>query len=178
MREVGTMGPLAPKPWHTIAATSQEQKQEWKVLRVSGDVVQPEAVEPPADGQVGWTQLSFDDSAWLPETGPLTLRPDRKATNKATTMYLRRTFEIENAEFDALRLSVTDNGRRQNSDVYLNGVLVASLFDGPNRVYAKVPLRPEACTALRQGTNCLAVRCHNDDGRGLVFDVGLQGTGP
>jgi len=178
MREVGTMGPLAPKPWHTLAETSEEQKQDWRVLRVSGQVVQPEAVKPPTAAQTHWQQSGFDDSQWLQETGPFQVRPNRNAPSKDTTIYLRRTFEIENPDFDALRLCFAANSRRQITDVYLNGVPVAQLYDSSGRVYAKVALRPEACPALRRGTNCLAVRCHNDDGRGLAIDVGLQGARP
>ncbi len=178
MRELGTMGPLAPKPWHTLAEMSQEQKQDWKVLRVSGEMVQPEAVKPPTAAQTQWRQSGFDDSRWLQETGPFSLRSNRNAAIKNTTIYLRRTFEIENPDFDALRLCFTGNSRRQNADVYLNGMLVARLYDGSGRAGAKVALRPEACSALRRGANCLAVRCRNDDGRGLAIDVGLQGARP
>ncbi|MHC4176342.1 MAG: hypothetical protein ACYSWU_02480 [Planctomycetota bacterium] len=100
--------------------------------------------------------MGFDDSKWLQEAGPFHLRPNRKATTEDTTIYLRSTFESENPNFDALRLLFTDNVRRQHSDVYLNGVLVARLCDGPSRVYAKVVLRPECCGYPLSGSSAIS----------------------
>jgi len=168
MREFGTKGPISPKPWKTIVATA-EGKTPWRLLTVQAGK--------PAGPPAAWPRADFNDAAWEQGKAPLRLGPDRKAEDKSCSLYLRHVFKPDRVDYQALALTYLGD-RRQSATVYLNGVPVARLFDGPRRGYARIPLRPQAAAALRPGRNCLAVRCDNREGRSVRIDIGLQGALP
>jgi len=163
MREFGSRGPIAPKSWKTIVATSEAQT-EWSRLEVRAGK--------PAAPSAAWLQPDFDDAAWKPAKGPFRLGPDREAEDKSCRLYLRHVFELD-IPASTLRLTYTGD-KGQSAKVYLNGVLVATLFDGNRRGRATIPLNSHVVFALRMGKNCLAVRCDNEDGRSVTVDIGLQ----
>jgi hypothetical protein len=141
-----------------VVPTSQKQPQTWSYT-----------TEKPADG---WQKSDFDDSAWKRGPGGFGTK-DTPGTVVRTTwnssdLWARRTFELDSAELPNLHLRIHHD---EDAEVFINGQQVAT-FKGYATTYFDHPLPPTARTALRSGTNTLAVHCLQTRG-GQYIDVGL-----
>jgi hypothetical protein len=144
-----------------------------------------------------WIAISFNDSLWISGPARLGYGGDTEVTRvsfgpnpgaKYITTYFRRTFEVAAANvFRSVKLRLV---RDDGAVVYLNGVEVfrsnmpggaigsstpasASLSGGDEFIAVETNLPP---TALRNGTNALAVEVHQQNGGSsdLGFDLALD----
>ncbi|HEY0865904.1 MAG TPA: DUF4965 domain-containing protein [Fimbriimonas sp.] len=83
-------------------------------------------------------------------------------------IWLRREFDLPEGKLDRLQLFVHHD---EDAEIYLNGVLAASL---PSYVsaYETYPISPEAKATLKPGRNVLAIHCRQTGG-GQFIDAGL-----
>lgn len=150
-----------------LVPTSLECAQQWRYKLDA----------PPA---ANWTLPEFDEGEWESGAGGFgaaglpgsIVRTDWGAVS--SDLWLRRTFQLEdltNAEQDGLYLSIYCS---VPTDVYLNGVLAATLANGTN-YYRPTEIRREARAALATGgLHVLAVHARGVEGTGSVFaDAGL-----
>ncbi len=119
----------------------------------------------------GWYQPGFDDSTWKKGPGGFGQEGTPGAvvrTNWNTgNVWLRKTFEV--AEIPAgLALNLHHD---DDVAVYLNGKLIYRAR-GYLVAYRRIVLGERAVSALRKGTNLLAVSCRQVGG-GQYIDVGL-----
>jgi len=126
-------------------------------------------------GLAGWQKPGFDDGQWADLPAPVKSSRDKAKGWQARHILLRRTFSHPTTDFAALRLRLSA-ARGQETEVYLNGELVARAIGGPGRGYAAVALAPSAIGLLRKGENLLAVRSTKGaKGQGSL-DLGLEGA--
>jgi len=149
---------LPPPILKTIIPTSQEQSQGWQYT-----------TSEPADG---WEQADFDDSSWQAGPGGFGTKGTpgtivRTEWNNSD-IWARRTFELEDTEFSQPQLSIHHD---EDAEVYINGQLVAEL-KGYTTSYVRKTLDEKARSALKAGTNCIAIHCHQTTG-GQYIDAGL-----
>ncbi|MHC4325998.1 MAG: glycoside hydrolase family 2 protein, partial [Planctomycetota bacterium] len=105
---------LPPPILKTIVPTSQRQPQSWRYT----------TNQPPE----GWQQADFDDSNWQKGQGGFGTEetPGTIVRTEWTTpdIWVRRTFELEDAGFSRPQLSIHHD---EDAEVYINGLLVAKL---------------------------------------------------
>jgi hypothetical protein len=150
---------LPPPKVATIVPTSQKEAQKWRF-----------SLDKPADG---WQKPGFDDAGWKEGPGGFgekstpgtTVRTDWKTPD----IWLRRTFDLPAGKHEGLHLSIHHD---EDAEVYLNGVLAAKTT-GYITDYTLIAFDEAALKALREGTNTLAVHCHQTGG-GQYIDVGLM----
>ena len=87
---------------------------------------------------------------------------------KTKEIWLRRTFDLDNTDFDQLALNIQYD---ENPTVYINGILVSQLT-GYCDEYKVIALDDGAIKALKPGKNVLAVSA-TQTGGGQYIDVGL-----
>jgi len=149
---------LPPPILKTIVPTSQEQPQTWQYT-----------TSEPTDG---WQQADFDDSDW--QTGPAGFGTKRtpgtivRTEWKTPDIWIRRKFELQNTKFSQPQLSIHHD---EDAKVYINGQLVVKL-EGYTTSYIRKPLDEKMRSALKVGTNCIAIHCHQTAG-GQYIDAGL-----
>jgi len=161
-----TEGLLGEFPFSTpLAATSLKGPATWKYLTM-------ESFSPPAR----WQEAGFDDSSWKPTTAPL-LKPGRNETGPDRQwdkqfLLMRRTFDVKNAAFDALRIK----GKIHDPvDIYLNGRHVARVLHQRRKSpgYIDFDISSAGLGVLKKGRNVLAVKAARDGG---CIDIGLLGV--
>jgi hypothetical protein len=119
-----------------------------------------------------WIEPGFEATGWKAGTAGFgTLQtPGTVVTTIWDTddIWLRRKFVLGQENLDGLKLEVHHD---EDAEIYLNGILGAQL---PKYIdhYELFDILPEALRALKQGTNTLAVHCHQTVG-GQYIDVGL-----
>jgi beta-galactosidase/beta-glucuronidase len=142
----------------TIVPTSQKQPQSWRYTTSQPDD--------------GWQQADFDDSDWQTGQGGFgtegTPGTIVRTEWKTSDIWLRRTFELEDTKLSQPQLSIHHD---EDAEVYINGQLVAKL-EGYTSSYARATLDKKAKKALKVGTNCIAIHCHQTSG-GQYIDAGL-----
>jgi hypothetical protein len=142
----------------TIIPTSQKQPQSWQYT----------TSEPGDD----WQQADFDDSSWQTGQGGFgtegTPGTIVRTEWKTSDIWVRRTFELEDTKLSRPQLSIHHD---EDAEVYINGQLVAKL-EGYTSSYVRVTLDEKAQSALKVGTNCIAIHCHQTTG-GQYIDAGL-----
>ena len=142
----------------TIVPTSQEQPQSWQYT-----------TSEPSDG---WQQADFDDSDWQMGQGGFgtegTPGTIVRTEWKTSDIWVRRTFELADTKLHRSQLSIHHD---EDAEVYINGQLVAKL-EGYTSSYARATLDKKAQSALKVGTNCIAIHCHQTGG-GQYIDAGL-----
>jgi len=142
----------------TIVPTSQKQPQSWRYT-----------TSQPSEG---WQQADFDDSDW--QTGPGGFGTEAtpgtvvRTEWKTPDIWVRRTFELENTKLRRPQLSIHHD---EGADIYINGQLIARL-EGYTSSYVRATLDKKAQKALKIGTNCIAIHCHQTGG-GQYIDAGL-----
>ncbi len=126
-------------------------------------------MDPPGKG---WETADFDDAAW--SQGPAGFgkagTPGALVRTEwnSSDIWLRRAFELKDKKLNELHLSIHHD---EDAEVYINGVLAAKL-SGYTTSYVKAPIEEAASKALKVGSNCLAVHCHQSGG-GQYIDVGM-----
>ncbi|MGH7193539.1 MAG: glycoside hydrolase family 2 TIM barrel-domain containing protein, partial [Candidatus Saccharimonadales bacterium] len=154
---------LPPPRVETLVPTSRDEAHDWRYTT--------------SDPGNGWEKGDFDDAAWKQapagfgsETTPgAVVRTEWNMPD----IWLRRTFSVPAGAAGQSRpqdpnLMVHHD---EDAEIYVNGVLAAKL-SGYTTGYSAVAMREEAREALRDGTNVLAVHCHQTGG-GQYIDVGL-----
>jgi hypothetical protein len=157
---------LGEFPFSTpLAATSDSGKVAWKYLTL-------ETEKRPG----GWNALHFDDSAWQESPAPV-CSPNRSRKGPENKwdkpfILLRRTFEVTDPAFEALRVKALVHDK---ADIYLNGVHIARIPKQrrKGKAYIDFDVSPAGLPALRKGTNVLAVKAEKDGG---YIDLGILGV--
>jgi hypothetical protein len=142
----------------TIFPTSQQEPQNWRYT-----------TSEPADG---WEQADFDDSDWKMGQGGFGAE-GTPGTNVRTDwetpdIWIRRTFELEDTKLSQPQLVIHHD---ENAEVYINGQLISEL-GGYTTSYIRAALDEKAQSALKVGTNCMAIHCRQTTG-GQYIDAGL-----
>jgi hypothetical protein len=149
---------LPPPITRTIVPISQWEGQPWRYT-----------TSKPTDG---WEKDNFNDSSWQKGEGGFGTKGTPGAVVRTewntSDIWLRQTFELKDKKFSDLRLSVHHD---EDADIYINGRLAAKL-QGFTTNYFQPPIEKKAINALKAGTNCLAVHCHQTTG-GQYIDVGI-----
>ena len=119
-----------------------------------------------------WTQPGFDDSKWSEGTGGFGTQDTPgsfvNTTWNSSDIWLRREFAINKADLTGARIQIHHD---EDAEVYFNGVLAAN-EPGFVTSYEEVQPDAEALAALHDGTNVMAVHCHQTTG-GQYIDVGI-----
>jgi len=149
---------LPPPIIKTVVATSQSKGQQWRYT-----------TSKPSDG---WELEDFDDSAWSKGAGGFGTKGTPgsvvRTEWKGSDIWLRREFELQDTELNRPYLMIHHD---EDAEVYINGRLLAKL-EGYTTSYVRVALDKEGRAALRKGSNCMAVHCHQTGG-GQYIDVGI-----
>ncbi|MCA9086101.1 MAG: glycoside hydrolase family 2, partial [Planctomycetaceae bacterium] len=116
-----------------------------------------------------WVQADFNDERWREGFGGFGERstPGSRVGTEWTTpdIWLRRTVELKKVPAKPALLLHHD----ENLQVFINGTEVVSLT-GYITEYKVVPLDQKAAATLKEGSNLLAVHCHQTGG-GQFVDV-------
>lgn len=119
-----------------------------------------------------WTQPGFDDSKWSEGTGGFGTQDTPgsfvNTTWNSSDIWLRREFAINKADLTGARIQIHHD---EDAEVYFNGVMAAN-EPGFVTSYEEVQPDAEALAALHDGTNVMAVHCHQTTG-GQYIDVGI-----
>lgn len=153
------------------AIRSSQEKQYWVVVpnALQGRVTWKYTTnQPPED----WTKPDFDDSNWSEGVGGFgtegTPGTVLNTTWNTSDIWLRREFPLIKQELGDAKIQLHHD---EDAEVYLNGVL-ATKAPGYTTTYDEVDPEPEAIEALHNGTNVMAVHCHQTLG-GQYIDVGI-----
>jgi len=143
----------------SVVPTSLLDGQQWHYTTAA----------PPGD----WFAVGFVDAAWQQGPGGFgTARTPGAVVRTAwnsSDIWLRRTFTLNSTALVAPQWRIHHD---EDAELYLNGVLVASL-SGYTSGYTRIPLDAKAIAQLRTGLNTLAVHVHQTTG-GQYIDVGLE----
>jgi Alpha-L-arabinofuranosidase B, catalytic len=123
-----------------------------------------------------WNQTSFDDSGWQSGNGGFGTSGTPGAvigtTWNTSDIWLRQSFSANNVTAAELSNLVLRLHHDEDAEVYVNGVLATSLT-GYTVGYSDTSMAPAAESAIQpDGTNVLAVHCHNTIG-GQYIDAGI-----
>ncbi|EEF63188.1 glycoside hydrolase family 2 protein [Pedosphaera parvula] len=119
-----------------------------------------------------WMMLNYDAANW--KEGPAGFgtfgTPGSMVHTKWNTsdIWLRREFTVNERSLDAIKFELHHD---EDVEVYLNGVLAAQASGFVTDYYQVEPFS-EAAATLHQGTNLIAVHCHQTGG-GQYVDVGI-----
>ncbi len=140
-------------------------------------IVLPSAEERPTawnytteEPTTGWTEVGFSDATWQSGTSAFgSTEAGSHIKTKWTTpdIWLRKTFTLDQIPAEPVLKVLHD----ENYEVYINGTL---LFQetGHNPKYKLMRLDTESGRLFKQGSNVIAVHCHNANGRQFI-DVGI-----
>ena len=149
---------LPPPVVKMVVPTSQQQGQEWRFT-----------TSKPVDG---WEQENFDDSSWQKGVGGFgtkgTLGAVVRTEWNTPDIWIRRTFELKDKKFSDPCLLIHHD---EDTEIHINGQFAAKL-QGFTTNYIQAAIDEKARAALKVGSNCLAVRCHQTTG-GQYIDVGI-----
>jgi len=149
---------MPPPSIHTIVFTSEKWPKTWQYTT--------------SDPGAGWEQPDFDDSGWKAGKAGFGTKGTPgaivKTEWKTPDIWLRRSFELKSTRFSRLQLLIHHD---ENAEVYINGQLAAKL-EGHTSSYVRVNIDEKAAEAMKIGTNCLAVHCHQTTG-GQYIDTGI-----
>ena len=154
---------FAPMP------TAPEQKVVIPSARENKQITWRYTTEQPA---ANWFESSFQDSNWklgtagfgTPETPGAVIGTKWASSD----IWLRRSIELPAGSVEKLRLLLHHD---EDAQVYINGVLAAQV-QGFTSEYDEVSLTPEGTSAIKAGSNVIAVHCHQTGG-GQYIDVGF-----
>lgn len=167
--------------WQKYAAKDRTKARRWAPMPEAPKVkiVVPAADQQPATWRYttekpadNWFQPAFDASAWqqgpsgfgTPGT-PSAIVGTRWATSD---IWLRREIELPAGNFKNLQAWVHHD---EDVEVYINGIL-ALKSAGYVSSYEAMPLLPAGRSALKPGSNVVAIHCHQTGG-GQYVDFGL-----
>jgi len=119
-----------------------------------------------------WFKADYDDSQWSEGLGGFGTKTTPGAvvgtTWDSADIWIRRSFELENIDFDDLQLFIHHD---EDAVIYINGVPAAT-EKGYTVDYFTVPISDKALKTLREGTNIIAIHCRQTGG-GQYIDAGL-----
>jgi len=142
----------------TIVPTSQKEPQSWRYT-----------TSEPSDG---WQKPDFDDSAWLKGPGGFGTKGTPgtvvRTEWKTSDIWVRRTFELKDEKLSRTQLVIHHD---EDAEIYINGQLITKL-EGYTLSYVRATLDEKARSALKVGSNCIAIHCHQTTG-GQYIDAGL-----
>ncbi len=122
---------------------------------------------------LNWTEPDFDDSHWTAAPGGFgrSGTPDAVVRTEWTSgdIWLRREFSLPDLIPSTMALAVHHD---EDAEVYLNGVLAATLPGFTGAYDDAVPIQAAALATLRPGRNRLAVHCRQTQG-GQYIDAGI-----
>lgn len=139
-----------PKSYKTILPAADEQAYNCKYTQAQ-----------PAEG---WQSEKFNDGSWETGAAPFADSKPKGKTVWKNDLWIRRTFEISNADVYKLFLKLSHD---DDADVYLNGEKVLDK-PGANGDFEMFPIK----NVLKKGTNVLAIHCKNTGGD-TFLDAGL-----
>ena len=149
---------LSAETWTSIVPTSEKQAQLWKYTFTK-----------PSDN---WFKPDFDETGWKEGPGGFgthRVRADVERTPWITgDIWIRRTFILTNSSLDNLHLRINHD---EDIQIYFNGILAAQAA-GYTADYMTIAVGDEGKSALRNGTNSMAIHCHQTIG-GQYIDAGL-----
>ena len=147
----------------TVEPTALQAPQSWRWTTTQPDE--------------SWTDTDYDDSKWDKGSsgfGTAGTPGARIGTEwKSSDIWLRRSFELDPATLHEPQWCVHHD---EDIEVWLNGVRVFER-DRYTTNYVFEPFSDAARSALRLGTNLLAVRCHQTGG-GQYIDIGISDLEP
>lgn len=118
----------------------------------------------------GWTGAAFDASSWTSGTAGFGTGGNTAWTS--SDIWMQRTFTLPYLEPEALNTLFFKIYHDEDAEIYINGVLAASL-KSYSAGYIYFPIDRAALLALKPGEqNVLTVHCHQTVG-GQFIDVGL-----
>ncbi|MDO3628307.1 glutaminase family protein [Mucilaginibacter sp. BT774] len=139
-----------PKSYKTILPAADEQAYDCKYTETQ-----------PAEG---WQSEKFDDKGWETGAAPFADSKPKGKTVWKNDLWIRRTFEISNADAYKLFLKLSHD---DDAEVFLNGEKVLDR-PGANGDFEMFPIK----NVLKKGTNVLAIHCKNTGGD-TFLDAGL-----
>jgi hypothetical protein len=117
----------------------------------------------------GWMAVDFNDKDWKSGAAPFgDNRTEAKTYWKSNDLWVRRTFELSNADYKNLYLKLHHD---DNIEIYLNGNRIYQQ-EGWTGKHVYIPLKGVAGGKLKKGKNVLAIHVANTAG-GQWLDVGL-----
>lgn len=116
----------------------------------------------------GWMNTGFDDSQWITGNAPFGDNESAATQWKSHDIWVRRTFDVDNKNFDKLFLKIQHD---DNADVYLNDEKIYSVVGWLNKI-KYIPLTAEIKQKLKSRNNVLAVHVVNTAG-GAWLDAGF-----
>ncbi|QDT52193.1 Evolved beta-galactosidase subunit alpha [Caulifigura coniformis] len=148
-----------PPSLKVLVPTSEQEPQAWRYT-----------TDKPADD---WMQPTFNDGAWKQGPGGFGTKGTPAAVIgtewNTKDIWLRRTFELKSTDVDELSLRVHHD---EDAEISINGRLVNSLKRFSTE-YGPAAIASEIKSALKVGTNVMAVHCRQTGG-GQYIDVGLN----
>lgn len=168
-REVLKLDPVETAKWHaalfgpspvstTVVPTSETSPQTWRYT-----------FEKPAEG---WELPAFNAASWKEGPGgfgtKMTPGSIVGTTWNTKEIWARQTIELKEVPTGELLLRVHCD---EDGEVFVNGVS-AALLPGYTTEYVDVPMSAAARSALKPGSNVIAVRARNVGG-GQYIDVGI-----
>jgi hypothetical protein len=164
-------------PAVTEAAIRSGRDTEFRILApdaLQGRVTWKYTTEKPG---ADWTKAAFDDSKWSEGVGgfgaegtPGTMINTLWNTND---IWLRREFVLNKEDAANPKIQIHHD---EDAEVYLNGILAVQA-PGYITSYEEIDPEPAAAGALLNGTNVMAVHCHQTKG-GQYIDVGMVTVQP
>lgn len=142
-----------------LIPTAEEGGREWRYT-----------TEPPTGG---WAAVEFKDAQWKAGKGGFGTRQTPNAiigrSWRTSDIWLRTRVDVKDAA--AIAAGTWRLYHDEDAEIYINGTKV---LDRPGFVteYEAVPLDAAALKLLRDGSNVIAVHCHQTGG-GQNIDVGL-----
>lgn len=119
-----------------------------------------------------WFKPEFADGGWLEDFGGFgtsgTPNTMLNTTWNTADIWLRREFLLGSEDVSRAVLQVHHD---EDAEIYLNGVLAASLPDY-DTIYLEHEISPAALATLKPGANLIAVHCHQTSG-GQFIDAGI-----
>ena len=115
-----------------------------------------------------WEAVNFDDSKWRTAKGPFGDTDKAGTLWKTDDIWMRRTFDLEALNFDALFLKISHD---DDSEVYLNGEKIYSCVCWTNS-YEYHQIVDAVKQKLKKKNNVLAIHIKNNIG-GQWLDAGI-----
>jgi hypothetical protein len=125
----------------------------------------------------GWEKPGFDASGWKEGEAGFGTRgtPGGVVRTEWNTpdIWLRREVEVKASDPSKVQVVIHHD---EDSEIYINGVMAVQL-KGYTTAYTRTPILEKSRTALKAGTNTIAIHCHQTGG-GQYIDAGLVNITP
>jgi hypothetical protein len=129
--------------------------------------------QPPDD----WAKPDFDDSKWSEGIGGFGTEQTPgtvvHTTWNTSDIWLRRQFTLNKADLTGAQIQIHHD---EGAEIYFNGVLAAQ-EPGFITSYEEIQPSDKSLAVLQNGTNVMAVHCHQTSG-GQYIDVGITTPQP